>query len=104
MGNSGDNEVKKVRALLDADSSLVSNDCDNIPFYQSVESNPVCDVENISSSLKEKSLEIDFCFRLNCIIFCELLRLLLNLVFAGYIMMNNNEAPDQSFYLLTLIS
>jgi len=52
----------------------------------------------------KKELGIDLCFRMQSIVVCELLRLLMGLVFLGYIVLDPSKRADQSFYLLHLIS
>ena len=51
----------------------------------------------------KKEIGIDLHFRLQCIVIIEVLRMMLNLTFISWIMTDEGDEADQSFYLLELI-
>merc|ERR1711920_1200492 len=51
----------------------------------------------------KEEVGIDLCFRLQCIVVVEFIRMLLNITFISWIMTDEGQEADQSFYLLELI-
>ena len=86
---------------LTMDENGDNNDNDN-------DCSPMEKVGDVSSShfdaFYKAEIGIDFGFRLQCIVICELLRMVLSLTFILWIKTDEGDTADQSFYLMELIA